>query len=228
MKLEVIATTLKEAIDAERAGADRIELVTGILEGGLTPSLALIEEVSNTVSIPVNVMIRPHSKNFNYTNEDIKVILRDVELISKTNAEGIVFGSLTKDKRIDEELLKKVIKLKGSKKLTFHRAFDELTDQELGLDILMKYSVDTILTSGGKKSAYDGINKLNNLVKLLNSRIKILAGSGLNLSNIHDFLDNSSVDEIHLGSGVKYNSSNLDEINPVSIKFIKDHIKFKN
>lgn len=34
MLLEVIATTVNDAVLAERHGADRIELISGILEGG--------------------------------------------------------------------------------------------------------------------------------------------------------------------------------------------------
>lgn len=226
MKLEIIATTLKEAIDAEAAGADRIELVTGILEGGLTPSLALIEKVTNTLNIPVNVMVRPHSKSFVYNKEDKEVILRDIELISKTNANGIVFGAINEQKLIDEDLLQKVIELKGNKQLVFHRAFDELPNQEEGLETLKKYAVDTILTSGGKSSAYEAIHELNKLVKISDSKIKIMAGSGLNLKNVYDFLDKSIVNEIHFGSGVKNNSSNLEEIDPNAIIFIKEHKSF--
>ncbi len=62
--LEVIATTVTDAVIAEKSGADRIELVTGMLEGGLTPSYGLIEEVVRSVSIPVQVMVRPHSRSF--------------------------------------------------------------------------------------------------------------------------------------------------------------------
>lgn len=124
MKLEIIATSLNDAKKIALGGADRIELVKNIHEGGLTPDIALIKEVCSNVEIPVYVMLRPHSSSFVYNKKDQKLIFKDLKKIKKTKAQGIVFGALTKDGFIDEKLLKKVIKRKGSLGLTFHRAID--------------------------------------------------------------------------------------------------------
>ena len=43
--LEVIATTVADAMAAARGGADRLELITATGEGGLTPSIGMIEAV---------------------------------------------------------------------------------------------------------------------------------------------------------------------------------------
>ena len=61
MLLEIIATTLSEAIDIEKYGGHRIELVTGVSDGGLTPSIALTKEVCESVSIPVYAKKRTSS-----------------------------------------------------------------------------------------------------------------------------------------------------------------------
>lgn len=210
MILEVIATTLSEAIAIEKYGGDRIELVTGIAEGGLTPSIALIEEVCNTVKIPVYVMVRPHGKSFVYNEDDIKVILKDVEMISKTKAAGIVFGALKENLEIDEELLKQVISKKKDLKLTFHRAFDRSHNIYQSLEVLKNYDVERILTSGGKDRAIDALNDLNRINQLAsNYGIKILVGSGINVNNVDKFLD---FDEVHIGSGVKFEQNNYNEI----------------
>src|SRR5690554_6957976 len=180
MLLEVIATTLSEALDIEKFGADRIELVTGIAEGGLTPSLALIEEVCNTVKIPVYVMVRPHGKSFIYNEDDKRVILKDIEMISKTKASGIVFGALKENLEIDEDLLKQVILKKKHLKLTFHRAFDKSHNIYQSLEVLKNYDVERILTSGGKDKAIDALNDLRKINQLArNYGIKILVGSGI-------------------------------------------------
>ncbi|WP_279610403.1 copper homeostasis protein CutC, partial [Burkholderia territorii] len=92
--LEVIATTLSDAQTAARAGADRIELVTGLAEGGLTPSIGLIEAVARAVPIPVNVIVRPHSRGFVYTAEELAILERDTQAAIAAGASGIVFGAL--------------------------------------------------------------------------------------------------------------------------------------
>ena len=213
MVIEIIATTLKEAIDIENSGADRIELVTGILEGGLTPSIALIQEVCNTVKIPVNIMVRPHSKSFCYDENDLKIIYKDIEYIKNTKANGIVFGALNSDKTINFESLSNVIKIKGNLELTFHRAIDETINIEEEFNKLIKYDIDTILTSAGKPKVIDNIPLINKFVTAAKSNnVRILAGSGIYPSNILDFIDKTIVEEIHMGSGVKLDLNNLNEI----------------
>lgn len=70
--LEVIAVNVEDAKAAEEGGADRIELVSAMSEGGLTPSYGFMEQVLSQVSIPVYVMIRPHSRSFRYSADDIR------------------------------------------------------------------------------------------------------------------------------------------------------------
>lgn len=221
MKLEVIATTLKEALDIEKAGADRIELVTGMAEGGLTPSIGLINEVCNNVKIPVMVMLRPHSKSFVYDEDDIKTILSDLNYLKSTNAKGIVFGALNKDLTINEELLQKVIKNKGNLKLTFHRAIDNSISPVESLKTLLKYDVDTVLTSAGPGSAIENVKTFNELVEVAkDSNITLLAGSGLNKNNVKEFLSLVNVKEVHMGSGCKYDSKIENEIDKDLVKEI--------
>lgn len=212
MLLEVIATTLSEAIDIEKFGGNRIELVTGVSDGGLTPSIALVKEVCEKVSIPVYVMLRPHSKSFVYDENDREIILNDLKAIKETKAKGIVFGALKKDDSIDEDLLKDVIKNKGHLGLVFHRAIDRSKDVIESTKLLLNYDVERILTSGGYDTALEGFYNINIMVELTKDKITILAGAGLKPSNIEEFITKSNVTEVHMGSGVKYNGSNMEDI----------------
>lgn len=224
MILEVIATTLKESKDIEKYGGNRIELVTGISEGGLTPSIALIDEVCNSVNIPVYVMVRPHGKSFIYSKDDIKVIISDIKAIKNTKAKGIVFGALNDDLTIDEDLLKQVIDVKGNLALTFHRAFDKSKDLFESLEVLKKYDVERILTSGGKDRAADAIDILKEIKRIADlANIKILVGSGINSNNVGLFI--KDFDEVHIGSGVKFEQNNFNEIDPALMKKVINIIK---
>ncbi|AIO19397.1 Copper homeostasis protein CutC [Candidatus Izimaplasma bacterium HR1] len=226
MIIEIIATTLKEAIDIETAGADRIELVSGILEGGLTPSIGLIELVCNTVSIPVNVMVRPHSKSFIYDSKDLEVIYKDILEISKTKANGIVFGALNRDKTINFQALNKVLELKGNLKLTFHRALDSTENIKDEFKKLITYNIDTILTSAGENKVMENIPLINEFYhEGKKANVTVLAGSGLNPDNVPQFLKESNVEEIHLGSGVKFERNNLNEID---LELLRNLVKSVN
>ena len=217
MILEVIATNVKDAIEAEKLGANRLELVTGIKEGGLTPSYATIKNVIEHVSIPVHVMIRPHSRSFVYDSYDEEVIFNDIKICKELGATGIVFGALTDDYLINEELLKKVVKLVSGMNFTFHRAIDDSKDILLSIEKLKEYpEITHVLTSGGKNSAIEGKEVIKKMVELTSvTNIKILAGSGLTVENVSDFVNFTKVDEIHFGSGVRKNKSSIEVIDSV-------------
>lgn len=230
MLLEVIATTVRDALLAEQSGADRIELITGILEGGLTPSYGLIDEVVHSTNIPVQVMIRPHSQSFCYNQRDLGVMMKDIQTVKRIGAHGVVLGALTPDHRIDHETLRRLLDETEGLSVTFHRAFDEVSNLEKALEELLSYSqIDRVLTSGGKPNVLDAQEEISRLVKQTeHSHLQVLAGSGLTVSAIPSFLQSTGVKEIHFGRGVRVDHNPLNEIDIEKIKDIKnigrDHV----
>jgi copper homeostasis protein len=223
MLLEVIATTVEDARRAEAGGADRIELITGILEGGVTPSFGLVERVVKAVSIPVNVMVRPHSQSFCYTQDDLLVMREDVRVIREIGAAGIVIGMLTPERQLDLHGLEMMLAEADGLDVTFHRAFDEAADLMEAARLLLRYpQVRRILTSGGQKSAIDGAERIAELVRLTEkTQMGILAGSGLSLANIADFVARTGVKEIHFGTGVREDGQALKHVDVQRVAAIK-------
>ncbi|KQS18461.1 copper homeostasis protein [Exiguobacterium sp. Leaf187] len=200
--LEIIASTVEEAVAAEQARADRIELVSALSEGGLTPSYGLIRQVVSTVEIPVHVLVRPHSKSFVYSKSDEETIITDIDLIRELGAAGIVVGSLTADGRIDEGFLGRIIKHKGELSLTFHRAIDSSRDILEAAEVLADFpEVDRILTSGGQATALEGKETITRLIEDHPDLI-ILPGSGITLENAEALLEATKASELHVGSAV--------------------------
>lgn len=200
--LEIIASTVEEAVAAEQAGADRIELVSALSEGGLTPSYGLIRQVVSTVEIPVHVLVRPHSKSFVYSKADEETIITDIDLIRELGAAGIVVGSLTADGRVDEGFLGRIIKHKGELSLTFHRAIDSSRDILEAAEVLADFpEVDRILTSGGQATALEGKETITRLIEAYPDLI-ILPGSGITLENAETLLEATKASELHVGSAV--------------------------
>jgi len=200
--LEIIASTVEEAVAAEQAGADRIELVSALSEGGLTPSYGLIRQVVSTVEIPVHVLVRPHSKSFVYSKSDEETIITDIDLIRELGAAGIVVGSLTSDGRVDEGFLGRIIKHKGELSLTFHRAIDSSRDILEAAEVLADFpEVDRILTSGGQATALEGKETIARLIEEHPDLI-ILPGSGITLENAEALIEATKASELHVGSAV--------------------------
>ncbi|HAL01575.1 MAG TPA: copper homeostasis protein, partial [Exiguobacterium sp.] len=194
--LEIIASTVEEAVAAEQAGADRIELVSALSEGGLTPSYGLIRQVVSTVEIPVHVLVRPHSKSFVYSKSDEETIITDIDLIRELGAAGIVVGSLTADGRVDEGFLGRIIKHKGELSLTFHRAIDSSRDILEAAEVLADFpEVDRILTSGGQATALEGKETIARLIADYPDLI-ILPGSGITLENAEALLEATKASEL--------------------------------
>ncbi|TCI21922.1 copper homeostasis protein CutC [Exiguobacterium sp. SL-9] len=207
--IEVIVTTLTEAKTAERFGANRLELIADLPAGGTTPSFGTIRNVLEQATIPVHVMIRPHANSFVYNEEDVETILADVGLCRELGAEGIVFGALTNDGRIDEALLGEVIKHKGEMALTFHRAIDDAVDLMDAITILNDFpEVDNVLTSGGKATALDGIERLSAMQEV--AEMNVLPGAGITADNVAQLIERLGVDFVHVGSGVRTDGQ-LDE-----------------
>ncbi|MGE6369333.1 copper homeostasis protein CutC [Planococcus kocurii] len=211
MSIEVIVQNEQEAIQAEKMGAARLELVSSIDEGGLTPSFETIKQVLNSVAVPVQVMIRPHSRDFFYSDSEMNTIIEDVKNVLNLGGHGIVFGALTKDYAIDEQALEKVIAVSDQLDITFHRAFDEIDNQLNAYRALTNYKkqVKRILTSGGHVDCLKGKNQLRKLVELSKEMEgpSILCGGGLTPTNIEEIHQTVRASEYHLGSGVRKNSS---------------------
>jgi len=212
--LEVIATTVADARLAAQAGADRLELITAMGEGGLTPSLGLIEAVVETVSIPVNVIVRPHSRSFVYDADDHAVMLRDVRAVKAAGANGVVIGMLNARGEIDREQLARAIDAAEGLAITFHRAFDEVRDQRRALDVLLGFdAVTNVLTSGGKPSVLDAEATIRDLVREASgSHCTVLAGAGLTVDAVAGFVNRTQVQAVHFGSGVRVGGNGLAPI----------------
>lgn len=211
MNVEVIVQNGKDASEAEKIGADRIELVSSIQQGGLTPSYDTMKQVLKRVSIPVQVMIRPHSDHFCYTIDDLKVIQEDIQKVVALGGYRIVFGALDVNNFINEQMLEHIISTFPQLDITFHRAFDEVLSQEDAYQTLTKYkrNVKRILTSGGESCCQDGQMRLKDLAQTANKvgGPKIMPGSGLNLHNIEEIHNTIQTDNYHFGKAVRIDQS---------------------
>jgi copper homeostasis protein len=222
--LEVIATTVADARAAERGGANRLELVTAMGEGGLTPSIGLIESVVEAVRIPVNVIVRPHSRSFVYDADDYAVMLRDVSAIAKTRANAIVIGMLNDDGSVDTTGLSRVTDAANGMQITFHRAFDEARDLFASFDILSEFeTVTNVLTSGGKPSVLEAESTIAKLVEQSKgARCTVLAGAGLTVDAVAPFVASTGVSAVHFGSGLRIDGKGLAPVDEARVRHVRE------
>jgi copper homeostasis protein len=195
--LEVIATSPDDCVAALEGGAGRIELCSAMPLGGLTPSPGLLIEARTAVQLPVMAMIRPRAGGFAYSDSDFAVMLRDAELALAYGADGIVFGCLHPDGRVDINRVRTLVQLAGHKETVFHRAFDVTPDPYAALDVLIDLGVTRVLSSGQKPSALEGAANLAAFRAHAGRRLQVLPGGGITVDNVRELLSLTGADQVH-------------------------------
>ncbi|MCU0362431.1 MAG: copper homeostasis protein CutC [Bacteroidales bacterium] len=196
--LEICVDSIDSAIIAQEAGADRIELCAGLPEGGTTPSYGTIVSVRNNLSISVNVIIRPRSGDFLYSDIEYDIMRREIDMCGELGANGIVIGILRAGGTIDIDRTAHLVEFAKPLPVTFHRAFDMCSDPHQGLEDVIASGAARLLTSGQKNSAPEGSELIGKLVSESGGRIIVMPGGGLNISNIASVAAQTKAWEFHL------------------------------
>lgn len=202
MQLEVVVVDAAEARTAQHAGASRVELVTQIEHGGLTPSEETIEAVVHAVSIPVHVIVRPHSNGFVYDAAARNGILHTARRLRDLGVTALVFGALDERSHVAAAFIQEVAAA-GRLPMTFHRAFDAAHNLSAAYATLAGIPrVERVLTSGGATCAWDGRRWLREL-SYGNTVPTVVACGDIHLGNLCDVVRFARVREVHVGRGAR-------------------------
>ena len=216
-KLELIAFTIQSCIDAQNAGAHRIELCDNPGEGGTTPSYGFIKAARNILTIDLYPIIRPRGGDFLYSDEEFEMMKSDINVCKVFGCNGVVIGILNADGTIDKKRCKELVELAKPLKVTFHRAFDRANDLKQALEDVIETGCERILTSGGVPSAADGATVIAELVQQAGGRIIIMPGSGVRADNIKMLAETTGAKEFHssarknVESRMEYKSKDMRE-----------------
>ena len=185
-KIEIACFNLESALIAQKVGADRVELCADMSVGGTTPTIEIIQQAREHLTIDLYVMIRPRGGNFVYSEAELEQMKSEIETIKKLDVNGFVFGILKDDNTINIEQNKVLVELVKPFSCTFHRAFDEVLNVEKALEDVISCGFSTILTSGTFPNVMEGKEVLKQLVIQAKNRIEIMPGGGLRSTNISE------------------------------------------
>lgn len=225
--LEVCAGDIQSVRNAAAGGAARVELCSGLSEGGLTPSEGVIRAAMQVPGIKVNVLIRPRQGDFLYSEDEVEIMLSDIRRCRGLGVNGVVIGALTTNGDVDCEVCARLIEAACGLSITFHRAFDLVRDPMQALEDVVRLGCDRILTSGCAPSAIEGAETLRQLQQQANGRIVILAGGGVNPGNAREIIERSGVRELHASarslvqSAMKYRSEGISMGMPGSDEYAR-------
>jgi copper homeostasis protein len=199
--LEISVETGEAAMAAERGGAHRIELCAALAVGGVTPGRELMSRVREQVRLPIYAMIRPRGGDFVYSTPECEGMVKEIAIAKRLGMNGVVFGLLTKDRRVDVQRTKELVEEARPLAVTFHRAYDACVDLLQSLEHVIETGAARILTSGGALTAPEGLGVLSSLVTAAQERIIVLPGGGINASNIANVAQGTGAREFHSGLG---------------------------
>ena len=207
--LEVCADSVRSAIAAQEGGADRIELCSGLVIGGLSPTPSMFREVKRNTDLRIRVLLRPRFGDFCYDEYEFRTLKEEVEQFRELGADGVVIGILKPDGRLNMEQMAELAKAAGGMGITMHRAFDVCRAPFEALEQCVSLGIDTILTSGQKSSAWEGRGLLAELAEQAAGRGEILAGAGVNPGGIEKLTGCTAVRAFHM-SGKKVMDSRME------------------
>ncbi|MDG3578013.1 copper homeostasis protein CutC [Rhizobium sp. YJ-22] len=195
-RLEVCVDDYHGLMAAVTGGADRIELCSALSVGGLTPSRGLMDAAAK-LPVPSYAMIRPRAGNFTYGAAEIDIMKRDIDAAREAGLPGVVFGANRADRHLDEAVLSTLVAHAQGLGITLHRAIDLTPDIAAAVRLTADLGFERILTSGGARTAKEGLDGLKQAFDAAAGRLTIMPGSGVNLETVEAILAAAPFTEIH-------------------------------
>ncbi|MEO8636938.1 MAG: copper homeostasis protein CutC [Gemmatimonadales bacterium] len=209
--IEVAVESVACALAAVGAGADRLELCADLASGGVTPSAGMIRAVREAVDVPIVVLIRPRPGDFVCSATELAVMRHDIREARRTGVNGVAFGALTVDHRLDIDAMRLLVGAAGSLECVMHRGVDQALDVMEAARSLIACGVKRVLTSGGAVSALAGAGPIAALVAEVGTSIEIMAGGKVRSTNVGEILGRTGVRAVHAGPRTRLSAAGMGD-----------------
>jgi copper homeostasis protein len=184
---EACVEGLQQALNAEKQGADRVELCARLDLDGLTPDIKTIGEVYEKLKVPIRVIVRPREGNFIYSDDEFLQMISSISACKEIGVEGVVFGITTEGNKLDMVRIKLLTNIAHPMKVTIHKAIDVVDNPMEALDALLNIEgITAVLTSGKGKTWQEGQNLIKEMINKAGNAIEIIACGKVTNNNIDD------------------------------------------
>ena len=184
---EACVEGLQQALNAEKQGADRVELCARLDLDGLTPDIKTIGEVYEKLKVPIRVIVRPRAGNFIYSDDEFLQMISSISACKEIGVEGVVFGITTEGNKLDMVRIKLLTNLAHPMKVTIHKAIDTLDNPMEALDALLNIEgITAVLTSGKGKTWQEGQNLIKEMINKAGNAIEIIACGKVTNTNMDE------------------------------------------
>lgn len=189
--LEACVDNFEQALLCVKNGADRIELCSNLKVGGLFPGRTLLKRVLTQIDTPITVMIRPRPGNFEFSIHELNQMYDQIKICHDLGVYGVVIGA-SKNDQIDINTISKLMQHTNQMSVTIHKVVDMISDPIHNINELLNVpGIDRVLSSGGKRTAWDGRFELKEMINLASTKFQIMPGGSVtynSLNNLHEFL----------------------------------------
>lgn len=189
---------LERALECRPA---RLEVCSRLDQGGWTPDEALLARAlarTRGGATRVFAMVRRDSDpEFRPDAPGFELLREDLRRVRRQGAHGVVFGVLDGARRVDRARMAILIGEARPLEVTFHRAFDRVSDPRAALEALIELGVERVLTSGGAPDALQGIDALRQCVDWSRGRIVVMPGGGVRSGNAAAIAAATGAEELH-------------------------------
>jgi len=197
MQLEICVDSAESAMAAERGGAQRVELCSDLMEGGITPSHGLIAQVRRSIAIHLFVIIRPRGGDFCYSDQELELMKDDIAHARELGADGLTLGVLDEQAHVDVERTRQLVRHAEPLSVTFHRAIDMTPDPSAELDSVIDTGAQRVLTSGGAPSASQGLAAIARMQSMAKGQIRVMAGGGITAETVAGIAQATGARDFH-------------------------------
>ena len=221
MLLEVIVQTVEDARAAAEGGADRLEVVREIERDGLTPAIDLVRAMQTETRLPLRVMVRERDDFDAGPPHDLAALQDVVRTLAGMRVDGIVLG-FTRGAALDLETVDALLAVDPDLRVTFHRAFDALSDPVAAIAALRaRRQIDRILTSGGDGGWPERIDTLRRYASAAAPDLTILAGGGVDEAAVDLLSASGCVAEVHVGRAARVDSRRTGPVSAERVRHLK-------
>lgn len=114
-----------------------------------------------------------------------------------------LLGILDSEKRVDQARNSELVELAAPLPCTFHRATDEVDNLDEAVQFVIQCGFRSILTSGGKKNAVLGMERVSQLQEKFGNQIDFILGGGVRSTNAEQLRRTTRVAWIHSAATTK-------------------------
>jgi copper homeostasis protein CutC len=219
--LEVIVQSVADARAAAEGGADRLEVVRAIRDGGLTPPLELVRAIAAEVSLPLRVMVRENA-GYSTNGEELPALRLAIAGFAAEAVDGAVLGFAVEHEPAIRETVR-VLEAAPAIKATFHRAFDDLCNPLEAIDRLAEIpQIDRILTSGGAGIPAERCGRLRRYTARANGRLIIVAGSAVDEEMLAFIARTGCVAEVHVGRAARADGNQESPVSAARVARLRE------